>query len=68
MGDSLPPHPKGVFMYGEVKLEHGTVCGLIDDYKPPKKAEEPVEEVKVEKATEEKPKTAKTAQKSKQKK
>ena len=53
-------------MYGEVKLEHGTVCGLIDDYVPPKKAVEPVEEVQVEKATEEKPKTAKTAQKRKQ--
>lgn len=53
-------------MYGEVKLEYGTVCGLIDGYEAPKKAAEQPEEVKVEKATEEKPKTAKTAQKRKQ--
>lgn len=52
-------------MYGEVKLEYGTVCGLIDGYEAPKKAAEQPEEVKVE-ATEEKPKTAKTAQKRKQ--
>ena len=53
-------------MYGEVKLEYGTVCGRIEDYVTPKKAEDEPENVQVEKATEEKPKTAKTAQKRKQ--
>ena len=52
-------------MYGEVKLEYGTVCGLIDDYVAVQKAAKQPEKVQVEKAAEEKPKTAKTAPKRK---
>ena len=52
-------------MYSERKIEGGTICGLLDNIFPAEKAEKTAEEVKVEKATEEKPKTAKTAQKRK---
>lgn len=52
-------------MYEERKVVGGTVCGLlIDDLATEKPAKKP-EEVQAEKVTEEKPKTAKTAQKKK---
>lgn len=52
-------------MYVEYKVKGGTVCGLLIEPVDAEKASKQPEEVKVEKATEEQPKTAKTAQKRK---
>ena len=52
-------------MYAEYKVKSGTVCGLFIEPVTAEKAENQPEKVKVEKATEEQPKTAKTAQKRK---
>ena len=52
-------------MYEERKVVGGTVCGLLIDALAAEKAEEKPEKVQAEKVTEEKPKTAKTAQKRK---
>lgn len=52
-------------MYEERKVVGGTVCGLLIDALAAEKPEKEPEKVQAEKVTEEKPKTAKTAQKRK---